>query len=92
MAYALIDPFCQATRITSWTPTPTNSFFPEREVLEGKHCISQIENATFEVASPFHWVECNASVDCEDYYYDPIDSTIKALNHEPAPVTEQTPA
>mgnify|MGYP003113192468 FL=1 len=41
------------------------------------------------MASPFHWVECNSSVTVDDYYYDPVDSTIKAKNNvaDPNPPT-----
>lgn len=89
MAYALIDPKCDVSRISSWThEAARNIHKPELELLEGKHNITQIEDNTFEVASPLHWVECNASVTCDDYYYDPSDSTIKAKNNVAEPVSE----
>jgi len=88
MAYALIDTKGNVSRISSWVhEAARNIYKPELEILEGKHTISQIEDNTFEIASPLHWVECNASVTCDDYYYDPSDSTIKPKNDAAQPIS-----
>jgi hypothetical protein len=42
--------------------------------------ICQIEESEFEVCPEvLLWVECNASVTTQDYYYDTSDSTIKPI-------------
>jgi hypothetical protein len=90
MAYALIDPFSPVIRVQGWdTVEGQERQVPNTAVLEGKHTITQIEDATFEMCSPFHWVECNSSVTTDDYYYDPVDSTIKPKNNvaDPNPPT-----
>lgn len=90
MAYALIDPFSPVIRIQGWDEVgDTGRYRQNTVVLEGKHTITQIEDATFDMASPFHWVECNSSVTVDAYYYDPVDSTIKAKNNvaDPNPPT-----
>lgn len=39
--------------------------------------IAEISENQFEVAPPLFWVNCNTSVNANDYYYDTSDNSIK---------------
>lgn len=71
-------------RITGWT-TGTNIAnetidIPTYELIPNSKRICQIEENEFEVCpDSLLWVDCNASVTTQDYYYDTSDSTIKQI-------------
>jgi hypothetical protein len=50
--------------------------------------VAQVEDATFEVADPLFWVDCNSSVIADQWYYDTSDSTIKEIE----PLNASNPA
>ena len=86
MPKALINPADFVYKIVSWeTYDGGTNFRPTREIIENSHCITQIEDTEHEVASPLHWVTCNADVTVESFYFDSSDSTIKPINHATDP-------
>lgn len=47
--------------------------------------VAQINETGFEVAEPLFWVDCAEDVVADQFYYDPQDSTIKAVPVRPTP-------
>ena len=45
--------------------------------------VAQINETGFEVAEPLFWVDCADDVVADQFYYDPQDSTIKAVPVRP---------
>lgn len=79
---ALIDPNQPVSNITSFVSVVeegVTSYEPIREDIPNSQRICQIENTTFEVASPLYWIDCNNSINANTYYYDGSDSTIKEI-------------
>jgi len=56
------------------------------DVIPNGARIVEIVETEFEVASPLFWVECNASINTSDYYYDTSDNTFKQKNSFEEPV------
>lgn len=56
------------------------------DVIPNGARIADIVENEFEVASPLFWVECNASINTSDYYYDTSDNTIKQKNNFEEPI------
>ena len=69
--------------ITGWTTGTLSGVtknIPQTEAIPNSKRICQIEENEFEVCSDsLLWVDCNASVTTQDYYYDTSDSTIKPI-------------
>lgn len=90
MAYALISPNEKVYRIANYESVVDSDgnhieYQAVKEEISGGQLITEIQDTQFEVASPLHWLEVNASVTCLDYYYDPADSTVKTINHATVP-------
>jgi hypothetical protein len=47
--------------------------------------VAEVSPQGFEVALPLFWVDCEDNVAADQFYYDPIDSQIKAVPIPPAP-------
>ena len=80
---ALIDPNSPVSNITSFSTytddndqTRTKAL---REDIPNSQRICEVVETQFEVASPLFWIDCNTSVNANDFYYDGSDSTIKAI-------------
>jgi hypothetical protein len=41
--------------------------------------VADVHETGFEVANPLFWIECDDDVLADRFYYDPVDSTIKAV-------------
>jgi len=80
---ALIELNKSVQQITRWdteTIDGVSRHFSIWEDIPNSARIAQIEENEFEVAPDvLQWVDCNASVTMNDYYYDTSDSTIKAI-------------
>lgn len=53
------------------------------EPRHGGFRVADVAEQPFEVADPFFWVKCAASVQADTHYYDPSDATIKT---SPSPI------
>jgi hypothetical protein len=60
------------------------------EPRETGYRVAQVvaDNATFDVAADFFWVSCANNVVQDEFWYDPLDQTIKAFPPAPAPSAE----
>jgi len=57
------------------------------EPRETGYRVAQVEAEEFGVASPLFWVDCADSVVADQFWYDPVDQTIKSFpTPEPEPV------
>ena len=45
--------------------------------------VAEIHETGFEVAAALFWVDCADDVVADQFYYDPVDSTIKAVPVRP---------
>ena len=52
--------------------------------------VAQVEPAEniFDVADPLYWIDCADGVVADQFWFDPVDGTIKAI---PQPVVHTTP-
>ena len=41
--------------------------------------VAQVEQQEFEVAPPLFWVDCADDVVADQFWYDPVDQTIKPI-------------
>lgn len=80
---ALIETNVAVQQITSYdteTIEGVVTHFPIRQDIPNSARICQVEENQFEVCTDvLLWVDCNASVTTNDYYYDTSDSTIKPI-------------
>jgi hypothetical protein len=42
--------------------------------------VAQVEEQEFEVAQPLFWVDCTEDVKADQFWYDPVDQTIKTIS------------
>jgi hypothetical protein len=45
--------------------------------------VAQVHETGFEIAEPLFWIDCADDVVADQFYYDPSDSTIKAVPVKP---------
>jgi hypothetical protein len=45
--------------------------------------VAQVHETGFEVAEPLFWIDCADDVIADQFYYDPLDSAIKAVSVRP---------
>lgn len=45
--------------------------------------VADVHATGFEVSEPLFWVDCADDVVADQFYYDPVDSTIKAVPIKP---------
>lgn len=80
---ALIDPNSLVSNITSLiTYTDDDGRIRSeavRDNIPNSQRICEVVETQFEVASPLFWVDCNTSVNSNDFYYDSSDLTIKEI-------------
>lgn len=79
---ALIDPNQSVKNITSYITIVKDGvtyYETVREDIPNSQRICQIEETTFEVASPLYWIDCGSSINPNTHYYDSSDSTIKEI-------------
>lgn len=68
MKKALISPEEQIGFISSWTEDkPAQAVFT---TIPNSQRVAQVENQSFEVASPLFWVDCADNVVADFWYYD----------------------
>lgn len=68
MKKALISPEEQIGFISSWTEdNPPQAVFT---TIPNSQRVAQVENQSFEVASPLFWVDCADDVVADFWYYD----------------------
>jgi hypothetical protein len=63
------------------------------EPRETGYRVAEVAAQTFEVAQSLFWVDCADDVVADQFWYDPVDQTIKPIPEpepEPEPETEQT--
>lgn len=65
------------TTTNTETNTETTEYVGGGEIPNGVR-IADISETEFQVGGNLYWVECNTSVNADDYYYDTSDNTIKA--------------
>jgi len=41
--------------------------------------VAQVSNETFDISTPFFWVNCADNVLADQFWYDPSDQTIKPV-------------
>jgi len=58
------------------------------DIPNGQRIVEVAENQ-FEVADPLFWVDCNSSVNTNEYYYDPSDSAIKLISDLEPPIPSE---
>lgn len=79
---ALISPsetvsyFREETTTNEETGEVTTQFLGGQEIPNGAR-IAEVSETEFQVGGDLYWVECNTSVNTNDYYYDTSDNTIK---------------
>jgi hypothetical protein len=79
---ALISPdeivyyFRAVTTTDAETGEETTEFFGGEEIPNGAR-IAEVSETEFQVGGNLYWVDCNTSVNANDYYYDTSDNTIK---------------
>jgi hypothetical protein len=80
----------KVTRVTGWTMVPyegvselgiTEQLSGVHQVIPNALRIAEVTENEFSVHPDLFWVECNSSVNANDYYYDESDSTIKPINN-----------
>ena len=49
------------------------------EPRETGYRVAQVEQQKFEVALPLFWVDCADDVVADQFWYDPVDQTIKPI-------------
>jgi hypothetical protein len=49
--------------------------------------VADVHETGFEVANPLFWIDCADDVLADRFYYDPVDSAIKAVPERPMPET-----
>lgn len=81
---ALIDPNTTSIKyISAWTSETDddgNTFYvPTYSDIPNAQRVAQVEDATFEIASPLFWVDCDDSTVADEWYYDTSDSTVKPI-------------
>ena len=80
---ALIEQNYPVEHIASWTTETVDNVVinvPVRENISNSTRIAEVAENEFEVCpDSLFWVDCNTSVNTEDYYYDTSDSTIKPI-------------
>lgn len=79
---ALIDPSASARYIASWTGTPLK---PVYETYPNSARICEVVDTEFDVAAPLFWVDCDASVIADQFYYDTQQTIIFPVVNEPKP-------
>jgi len=81
---ALIDPNGSCEYISSWTSSTDSdgitTYFPTYSTISNGQRVAQVEDTTFEVASPLFWVDCDDSLVADESYYDTTDNTIKQIS------------
>lgn len=55
------------------------------EPVESGYRVAQVEENSFEVATPLFWVECEDYVTANGFYYDPVSHKIIEI---PSAITE----
>ena len=79
MAKALIDLNCEVWYVSGYV-TVDNENKPVSDPLSNSARVCQIEDVEFDInTDSLRWVDCNTSVNVDDYYYDTSDSTIKLI-------------
>lgn len=62
------------------------------ELRETGYRVAETNSTGFEVAQPLFWVDCADDVVADQFWYDPVDETIKAMPEPaPAPVVDSAP-
>lgn len=51
---------------------------PDEKRLNGFR-VAQVADATFEVAAPLFWVECDDEVEADIFWYDPLNEQITLI-------------
>jgi hypothetical protein len=69
MKKALISPEEKVLYISSWVWNTTNWVAVFSELI-GAQRIAQVEDTTFSIASPLHWVDCPDNCEAAAWYYD----------------------
>ena len=64
------------TTIDPETNVSTSSAVTGDVITNGAR-IAEVVETQFEVGGDLYWVDCNSSVNANDYYYDTSDNTIK---------------
>lgn len=49
------------------------------EPVELGYRVAEVADQSFEVAPPLFWIECTDDVVAGQFYYDPVDTQIKAV-------------
>lgn len=52
------------------------------EFCEAGYRVADVCSVPFEVAQPLFWVDCANDVTAEQFWFDPIDKTIKPIENE----------
>jgi hypothetical protein len=92
MMKALISPNEISPYIASWTyDTSTKSWVPVFEDVPDSWRVAQVQEDSFEVASPLFWVDCASDVVADEWYYQSSTGVILAIP-APAPIPENVPA
>lgn len=86
MAKVLVDLKMPIEYVESWFTNRNGELERAFEPLANSARLCQIEDAEFDInTTSLAWVECNADVNVNDYYYDKSDSTIKLIPHASKP-------
>lgn len=75
-----ISTYTQGTPITNAEGVVVHTPVTETSIANSARiCQIEEDNDVFEVHPSLIWVDCNASINTHEYYYDTSDSTIKAI-------------
>jgi hypothetical protein len=86
MKKALVNPNLTASYISEWShDTQSETYTPVYSVYANSQLIEDVQDTSFEAASPLYWLDCNDNVVTYRWYLDTSDNQIKEIVDVPYP-------